>query len=107
MFPIPAPSGPNLGVPSFIYAMQKGLRLKQQYSVKDIKLAIYTFTSGDFENLSDSTLEANLDVVYYPKHLRHLVNPRLTSAIFGLFVRYLEAYLVGHRSCHILLLVLI
>ncbi|KAF8594771.1 hypothetical protein BDV93DRAFT_565096 [Ceratobasidium sp. AG-I] len=61
-------------------------------TLADIKLAIHTFTSRDFENLSDSTLEAILDVVYYPKHLCRLVNPRLTSAMFDLLMLYPEGH---------------
>lgn len=91
------PAGPNLGVPSFVYTMKKGFAPKQDYSVQDIQSAIHILISGNLENLSESTLEAILDLVYYPDHLTLLLNDRMTSSLFRILMQYPEGRSV--RRC--------
>ncbi|KAF8593824.1 hypothetical protein BDV93DRAFT_549408 [Ceratobasidium sp. AG-I] len=84
------PVGLDLGVPSFLYTMKKGLVPKQDYSVQDIQSAVQILTASDPASISEATLEAILDLVYYPEHLGLVVNTRVTSSLFAILMCYPE-----------------
>ncbi|KAF8593823.1 hypothetical protein BDV93DRAFT_516275 [Ceratobasidium sp. AG-I] len=75
-------------LPFFEYTLLKGYQPKQDYTVEEIKTALQTLTSYDFENLSESSFEAILEAVYYPELLYILINPRLTPALFEILMLY-------------------
>lgn len=97
---------PRLGSPYFAYKTPKERKPNQYYSIRDIRSALRTLVSKDSDNLVESTLEAILDLVYYPDHLGLLANPGLTPALFKIFKRYPNDRIVCACSPTILLLIL-
>ncbi|KAF8594767.1 hypothetical protein BDV93DRAFT_577474 [Ceratobasidium sp. AG-I] len=84
------PDEPKFSVPAFIYTTRKACATKQEYSIQDIESAIHTLISGNLEILSESTLEAILDIVYYPDNLGLLLNESITPSLFGILMQYTD-----------------
>lgn len=92
------PVSPNLGEPFFSYTMKRVYQPERRYSAQDIEFAFHTLVSGDFEKLSEETLETILDIVYYPEHLCLMVNARMSHSLFEILLRYPEGRSVSRRS---------
>lgn len=90
------------GVPVDSYIEQRGDAPIKIYPIQEIEAAIQTITSADFDNLSESTAEAILSLVYYSENFDLLLNGRLISAIFKILTRYPDDNSVGLCSFCIL-----
>lgn len=82
-------------VESRVHTMRKGRQSNPDASAKNIQSAVQALASGDFKNISNSTLETILDLVHYPEHLRLLVNPQLTPALLEIVICYPINHSVG------------
>lgn len=86
---------PRYGVPLDVYLSQRGNLPAQICSIQAVQSAVQKLTSGDHENVSESTLEAALSVVYYPEHLYSLVNNCIIPAACNILKRYPVGVSVG------------
>ncbi|KAF8597287.1 hypothetical protein BDV93DRAFT_610474 [Ceratobasidium sp. AG-I] len=71
-----------------VHLSQRGNMPMRVYSIQVVQYEIQQITSGNYEDLSKSTLEAALFIVYYPEYLYILIDDRIIPALFKLLTRF-------------------